>query len=61
VSAREIKDGDVLPMPNILSLAVGLLIEELPSPFILRNIERVNASVWDTFWSLAMIQIPLAN
>jgi hypothetical protein len=49
VWTKEIRDGDQIAMPNMLKLGIGLIIEGEPKPFPLRDIERVNGSVWDAF------------
>lgn len=49
VWTKEIKNGDEISMPHMLKLGIGLIIEGEPKPFPLRDIERVNKSVWDAF------------
>jgi len=52
VWTKEVRDGDQIAMPNMLKLGIGLIIEAEPKPFPLRDIERVNRSVWDAFMTI---------
>lgn len=49
VWAKEVKNGDEIPMPHMLKLDIGLVLEGEPKPFPLREIVRVNRTVWDAF------------
>ena len=49
VWTKEIKNGDEIAMPHMLKLGIGLIIEGEPKPFPLRDIERVNKTVWNAF------------
>jgi len=53
---KEIKNGDEMPMPEMLKLGIALIIEDEPRPFPLRDIERVNKSVWDAFMMICMTE-----
>ncbi|MEO8757850.1 MAG: hypothetical protein ABI398_08885, partial [Devosia sp.] len=53
VWGRPIQDGDEILMPHTLNLGVGVLIEGVPLPFPLKDIERVNASVGKAFMMMA--------
>ncbi|MGR9437963.1 hypothetical protein ACU8V1_23595 [Rhizobium leguminosarum] len=53
VWTREIKDGDEISMPHMLKLGIGVIIEGEAMPFPLKDIERVNASVWRAFMAIA--------
>lgn len=46
---KEIKDGDEMPMPNMLKLDIGLVIEGEPNIFPIQDLLRVNNSVWNAF------------
>ncbi|WP_099539919.1 MULTISPECIES: hypothetical protein [Stenotrophomonas] len=49
VWATEIKNGDEISMPTVLKLDIGLILEDGPEAFPLRDIVRVNRSVGDAF------------
>ncbi len=49
VWATEIKSGDEISMPTVLKLDIGLILEDGPEAFPLRDIVRVNRSVGDAF------------
>lgn len=53
---KEIKNGDVISMANMLKLDIGLIIEGEPNPFPLRHIERLSKSVGTAFIKICMIE-----
>lgn len=46
---KEIRNGDEITMPSLLKLDIGLILEGEQMPFPLRDIVRVNRTVWDVF------------
>ena len=65
VWGKKIKDGDVISMPNMLKLDIGITIEGETNPFPLRDIERLNNSVWQAFmmmcWTERSILTPTSG
>lgn len=42
---KPIEDGDIIPMPNILHLKIGLVVDGRPAPYAIDVITRINEAV----------------